>query len=61
MRNIFLETLCTECGGENNPRLFYKKSKFGMFLDQQSEVTYNLFLFPSRGLLVETKVLTTCF
>ena len=32
--NIFLEKSCTKCGGETIPRLFFKKSKLGISLDQ---------------------------
>ena len=44
MRNIFLETSCTKCGGETSPRPFSGKLKLGTSLDQQSKVLYNLFL-----------------
>ena len=44
MRNIFLEKSYTKCGGENSSRLFYKKSKLRISLDQQSEMLYRLFL-----------------
>ena len=36
MRNIFLEIFYPKCGGETSPRLFPKKSKFNISLDQQS-------------------------
>ena len=35
MRNIFLKE---KCGGEASPRLFYKKSKLSISLDQHSEM-----------------------
>ena len=37
-RNIFLEKPYKKCGEEACPRLFYKKSKFSISLDQQSEI-----------------------
>ena len=36
MRYIFLQKSYTKCCGEASP--FYKKSKFSIFLDQQSEM-----------------------
>ena len=38
MRNIFLEKSYTKCGQEASPRFFYKKSKFNISLDQQSDM-----------------------
>ena len=38
MRNIFLEK------SETSPRPFFKKLKFGISLDKQSQVSYSLFL-----------------
>ena len=35
MRNVFLEKSYTKCVGEPSPRLFYKKSKLSIYLDQQ--------------------------
>ena len=43
MRNIFFEESCKRCGGETSPRLFFKKSKLIISLDQQFEVLYSLF------------------
>ena len=43
MRNIFLEKSYTKCGRETIPRLFSKKSKLSIFLDQYSKVFYILF------------------
>ena len=43
MRDIFLETSQTKYGGEASPRLFYKKSKLSISLDQQSEILYSFF------------------
>ena len=37
-RNIFLEKSYTKCGGKASPKLFPKKSRLGIPLDQQSEV-----------------------
>ena len=46
MRNIFLEKSYTKCGEAASPRPFYKKSKFNMYLDQQSEMVYSfVFLY----------------
>ena len=36
--NVFLEKSYTKCGGEASPRVFYKKSKLSVHLDQQSEM-----------------------
>ena len=44
MRNIFLEKPSTIYGGETSPRAFFKKSKFSISLDQQSEISCCLFL-----------------
>ena len=44
MRNIFLEKPSTKYGGETSPRAFFKKSKFSISLDQQSEISCCLFL-----------------
>ena len=38
MRNIFLEKSYTKCGGEASPRTFNKKTKWSIYLDQQSEI-----------------------
>ena len=43
MKNIFLEKLYAKCGEETSPRLFFKKLKLSMFLDQQPEYLYSLF------------------
>ena len=52
MRNTFYEKSYTKCGGEIIiPRLFSKKSKLSISLDQQSKVLYSfIFLCPSQGL-----------
>ena len=44
MRNIFLEKACAKCGRETSPLHFLKKSKLSIALDQQSEISYSLFL-----------------
>ena len=49
MRNIFLEKLYTNCGGEASPRHLYKKAKLSISLDQY------------RGLPKYIKVAMTCF
>ena len=48
MRNIFLETSYTKCGGETIPRLFSKKSKLSIPFDQQAKVLYSLFLLYAK-------------
>ena len=45
MRHVFLEKSCTKYCGEISPRLFFKRSKLNISLDQQPEVSYSLFLF----------------
>ena len=42
--NIFLEKSCTKCVGETIPRSFFKELKLSISLDQQSKVSYSLFL-----------------
>ena len=44
IRNIFPERSCAKCGGETSPLRFLRKSKLSVALDQQSEVSYRLFL-----------------
>ena len=44
MPKIFLEKTYTKYGGEASPKLFYKKSKFSIPLDQQSKMLKSLFL-----------------
>ena len=34
-----------ECGGETSPKNFFEKSKLSIYLDQQFEVSYSLFLW----------------
>ena len=64
MRNIFHEKSYAKFGGEAVPRPFYKKSKFSMALDQQSEFLKFVFIVcPSRGQTkyIKTEVLIVCF
>ena len=44
MRNIFLEKLYTECGGETKPKSLSEKSKLSKSLGHQSKVLHSLFL-----------------
>ena len=37
-RNVFLESSYTKWGGEAGPKLFYKRSKLSISLNQQSEM-----------------------
>ena len=48
MRNIFVEKSFSKCGGETIPRLFSKKSKLNISLDQQSKVSYSFFLLDAK-------------
>ena len=43
IRNIFYERSYEKCVGESSPKLFFKKSKLSISLDQQSEVSHSLF------------------
>ena len=45
MRHIFLKKSYTTCGGEAIPKLFYKKLKLSISLDQHFEMLSSLFLF----------------
>ena len=48
LRNIFFEESYTKCSEETIPRLFSKKSKLSISLDQYFKVLYILFLlFPN--------------
>ena len=63
MRKTFLEKSYTECDGEASDRLFYKKGKLSISLDQQYQMSQSLFFVsPCRSLpkYIKTKVLTTC-
>ena len=44
IKSIFLEKRYTKYGEEFRPRPFLKKSKLSISLDQQSEISYSLFL-----------------
>ena len=44
MINIFLEKSYTKCGRETIPRPFSKNSILSVSPDQQSKISYNLFL-----------------
>ena len=44
MRNIFLEKLRIKCGERTSPRVFFKKLKLSMYLDQQSKGIYSSIL-----------------
>ena len=65
MRNIFLEKSYAKCGRETIPRLFSKKSKVSIYLDQKSAVLYSLFLLydnlRANRKNIETRLQTTCF
>ena len=57
-RNNFLEKSYIKCGGETIPRLFSKKSKLNISLDQYFKVLYSLFLLYTKVRLwkyIETK------
>ena len=45
MRSIFLEKSYAKYGGEAIPRLFSKKAKLSISLDQQFKVSYSLFFW----------------
>ena len=62
MINIFVAKLYTKFGAESSPRLFSKKSKLNISLDQQSE-TFVFIVYPSWEQLkwIYIKVLTNCF
>ena len=53
MRDIFLEKSYTKCVGETISRSFSIKSKLGISLDQQSKVSYNLFLLYTKLKAIE--------
>ena len=44
MIDFFFEKSYSKCDGETSPRTFLKNSKLSVSLDQQSEVSYSLFL-----------------
>ena len=53
VRNIFLEKSYTKCYGETSPRPFSEKLKLSISLDQESKVSYNLFLFYAKPNAIE--------
>ena len=53
MKNIFLEILYTECGGETSPRPISEKLKLNMSLDQWSSNLYSLFLLYAKLSAIE--------
>ena len=53
MKNIFLEKSYTKCDGETSPRPFSEKLKLSISLDQESKVSYNLFLFYAKPKAIE--------
>ena len=53
MSNIFLKTSYTKCGRETIPRLFSKKLKLSISLDQKSKVLYSLFLLFAKLSAIE--------
>ena len=48
VRNIFLETSYTKYDGETSPRPFSEKLKLSISLDQESKVSYSLFLLYAK-------------
>ena len=54
MRNIFHEKSYKKCGRETIPRLFSKKSKLSVSLDQYSKVLYILFLLLAKLRTIES-------
>ena len=49
----FLEKSFTKCDGETIPRLFSKKLKLSISLDQQSKISYSLFLLYAKLRAIE--------
>ena len=54
MRNIFLEKSYRKCGRETIFKIFFKKSKLGIYLDQYSKVLYILFLLYGKLRAIES-------
>ena len=48
VRNIFLEKSYTKYDGETSPRPFSEKLKLSISLDQESKVSYSLFLLYAK-------------
>ena len=44
MRKIFLQKKYTKCGKETNDRPSFRETNLSIYLNQQSEVSYSLFL-----------------
>ena len=53
IRNNFYEKSYTKYRGKATPKLFSKKSKLGISLDQQSKVLHNLFLLYAKLKAIE--------
>ena len=54
MINIFLVKSYIKCGGETILRLFPKKSKLSISLDQYSKVLYILFLLFAKSRTIQS-------
>ena len=54
LRNIFLEKSHTKCGRETILRLFSKKSKLSISLNQYSKGLYTLFLLFAKLRTIES-------
>ena len=53
MRNIFLKKSYIKCGGETIPRLFSRKTKLSISMDQLSKVLYSLFFLYAKLRTIE--------
>ena len=53
VRNIFLEKSYTKCDRETSARPFSKKLKLSISLDQESNVSYSLFLLYAKPKAIE--------
>ena len=53
VRNIFLEKSYTNGDGETSPRHFSEKLKLSISLDQESKVSYSLFLLYAKPKAIE--------
>ena len=51
--NIFLEKPHTKCGRETSPRTSSEKLKLSISLDQESKVSYSLFLLYAEPKAIE--------
>ena len=54
MGNIFLEKSYTKCAGETIPRVFSKKSKLSISMDQYSKILDSFFLLYAKLRAIET-------